>query len=202
MQDKQYFEYGDEELNYLKEKDALLAELIEQKGFIKREVIPNLYEALINSILGQQISSKALETVWNRFLDRFSPLTPEHIAEFTQEELQTCGISFRKAGYICEATRRIVSGELDLESLPAKTDEEVIAELVKLPGIGEWTAQMLLIFSMERKNVLSIGDLGIQRGICNLYHHRKLTPKLYEKYKKRFSPYATIASFYLWEIKE
>lgn len=200
MDEKKYFIYGKEELEFLKEKDQKLGELIEQTGFIKREIIPDLYEALINSILGQQISSKALETVWGRFRDKFPVITPDYIVKCEPEEIKDCGTSLRKAQYILEITKRITEGELDLSGLKEMSDEAVIKELIKLPGIGAWTAQMLMIFSMQRKNILSQGDLGIQKGICMLYHHRKLTPALYEKYKKRFSPYATIASFYLWEL--
>lgn len=193
-----YFSYGEKEMQYLKKKDPVLGAVIDELGILKRAVIPDLYEALLNSIAGQQISSKALDTVWGRIQEKFAPLTPAHLAEISEEELQGCGISMRKAHYMKEITDRILDGSLNLSALAKMSDEQVTDVLIKLPGIGVWTAEMLLIFSMQRPNVLSYGDLAIQRGMRMVYHHKNITPALFKKYKKRYTPYATVAGFYLW----
>ncbi|OOM70586.1 DNA-3-methyladenine glycosylase [Clostridium puniceum] len=200
MNKKLYFSYGEKEIAHLKAKDPLLGNIIDSIGEVNRPIIPDLFEALINSILGQQISTKAADTVWERFLTFFSPVSPIHISSFSAEELQTCGITLRKAGYIKEISTRIANGTFDLQELKMLPDEEVCTRLCKLPGIGIWTAEMLMLHSMQRQNILSFGDLAIVRGLRMLYHHREITPKLFAKYKRRYSPHASVASIYLWAI--
>lgn len=197
---KQYFKYGETEIEFLKQKDPKLGQAIDEIGHIKREVIPDLFMALVNAIVGQQISTKAQVTVWNRMLEQFSPITPEHFGSITAEELQTCGISMRKAVYIKDITQAVLEGDLDLNILHTMTDDEVCKQLTQLKGIGNWTAEMLMTFSMQRSNIISWDDLAIHRGLRMLYRHRKITHQLFAKYKRRYSPYATVASLYLWAI--
>lgn len=200
MSETAYFEYGKKEIEYLKSKDKILAAAIDKIGYIKREVTPDLFMALINSIVGQQISTKAHITIWGRIHERFKPITAERILAIPDEELQSCGVSFRKVSYIKEIAREVVEGSLDLEKLKEQPDGDVCKRLVQIKGIGVWTAEMLMTFSMQRPNVMSIDDLAIIRGLRILYHHRAITPKLFGKYKRRYAPYATVASLYLWAI--
>lgn len=194
------FQYGEEALHYLKQKDSRLAAVIEQIGPIHRQIRPNVFSALIHSIVGQQISSKAQETVWGRLESHFSEITPESVLACPMETLQNFGITFKKALYIQKAAQSIESKQLDLTALCHMTDAEICQRLMALDGIGQWTAEMLLLFSMQRPNILSYGDLAIQRGLRMVYHHRKITPALYQKYKRRYSPWGSVASFYLWEV--
>lgn len=194
------FIYGEKEIEFLKKSDPVLAKIIEEVGPIKRTIIPDLFTALVNSIVGQQISSKAMETVWGRFEERFPQITPETINNATLEEIQQCGMSIRKATYIKEAAAKIVSGELDIDELYTLSDEEVIEKLSTLHGVGIWTAEMIMIFCMQRPNIMSWGDLAIQRGLRMLYRYRKIDKKLFQKYKRRFTPYASVASLYLWAV--
>lgn len=196
----EYFEYSDIEIEYLKSRDPVLKQVIEQIGIIKRAVIPDLFAALVNSIVGQQISTKAHQTIWQRINNSFSPITPANFKSLSAEELQKCGITTKKAHYIKEITRRIISDQLDLERLADLSNEEVIEQLCGLPGIGRWTAEMILIFSLQRKDIISYSDLAILRGMRMVYHHRRITPQLFTKYKRRYGPYATIASLYLWAV--
>lgn len=200
MRECQYFSYGDTEVEYLKARDPKLAEVIDQVGHVNRQVIPDLFQALVNSIVGQQISTKAQETIWRRIEERFDPITPGRMAAVPAEELQSCGISLRKAGYIRGIADRMMDGTLDLELLQTLPDDQVCKALDALPGIGVWTAEMLMIFSMQRPDILSFGDLGIQRGLRMVYHHRNITPELFQKYRRRYSPYGTTASLYLWAV--
>ncbi len=96
--------------------------------------------------------------------------------------------------------KKVNDGEFDLEAIWNKTDEEAIHELDKLKGIGVWTAEMILLFCMQRPNVFSFDDLAIQRGLRMVYHHRKIDRKLFEKYRRRFSPYCSVASLYFWAV--
>lgn len=197
---RSYFVYGTTEVDYLTSRDRKLGAAIERIGPIQRAVNPNLYSALVNSIVGQQISTKAQATIWQRMQDRFKPFEPETLGVLPVEELQSCGISTRKATYIKEMTEAVLARQLDLEALQTMSDKEVCTELTKLRGIGIWTAEMLLTFSLQRPDIVSYGDLAILRGMRMLYRHRQITPQLFNKYRKRYSPYGTVASLYLWAV--
>lgn len=194
------FKYGEKEINYLKKKDKRLSEAIDRIGKIERRVIPDLFEALISSIVSQQISNKAAETVWKRLIDLICEIRPETIIAEDVNNIQKCGMSFRKASYIKNIAESVYSGELNIDELNYMSDEEVIKKLTSLNGIGVWTAEMLMIFSMERPDIVSWGDLAIKRGICRLYNHKELTKTQFERYKKRYSPYGSVASLYLWAL--
>jgi len=194
------FKYGQTEIDYLKKRDKILGKAIDEIGMIKREVIPDLFTALISNIIGQQISSKAASTVWNRMQEHFIEITPEAIVQATNEEIQQCGISARKADYIKGVAQAVVQGHLNLSELQTLPDNEVIKRLTSLKGVGVWTAEMMLIFSMQRPDVVSWGDLGIKRGMMKLYGLEELTREQFEKYRKRYSPYGSVASLYLWAM--
>lgn len=127
-------------------------------------------------------------------------MTPEAIDHASVEDIQSVGISFRKAGYMKDFTRKVVSGEFDLAAVEHMSDEEAIEVLSSLKGIGVWTAEMLLLFCLERPDVLSFGDLAVLRGMRMVYHHRKIDRKLFEKYRRRLSPYGSVASLYFWAV--
>ena len=194
------FYYDEEAIRYLKAKDPILADIIDRIGPIERPIDADLFSALVNNIVGQQISMKAQETVWKRMLAAFGAITPENLFRASVEEIQQCGLSTRKATYIREAAEKVLSGEFDLEELKDMSDEAVLAELSQLRGIGKWTAEMLLIFSMGRQDVLSWDDLAIHRGLRMVYHHRNITNQLFQNSKRRYAPYGSIASLYLWEV--
>ena len=196
----EYFQYGEKELSYLKQRDKRLSEIIDKVGWVKRRVIPNLFAALVHSIVGQQISTKAHETIWQRIQSSLGEITPQRVTSLTDEELQRFGISFKKVTYIKRAATKILNGEFDIHGLYDKTDEEVIECLSKLDGIGIWSAEMLMLFSMQRPDILSYSDLAIQRGLRMVYHHRDITRNLFEKYRRRYSPYNSVASLYLWAV--
>lgn len=195
-----YFQYGETEIAHLKRRDKRLAEVIDKIGRVKRQVIPDLFTALVHCIVGQQISTKAHETIWQKMQAAFGNITPKAIDTLSLEELQSFGITFKKAAYIQLAAHKILTGEFDIHALYSMTDEEVCTRLSELDGIGVWTAEMLMLHSMQRPNILSYGDLAILRGLRMIYHHRKIDRKLFEKYRKRFTPYGSVASLYLWAV--
>ena len=195
-----FFQYGDKEINYLKRKDKKLAWAIEQIGHIERRLDADLFASVVRHIVGQQISSKAQATVWARLEASLSVVTPASVHAASPEELQSLGMSLRKAEYIKDFASKIVSGEFALQAVEQLSDEEAIAALSSLKGIGRWTAEMILLFCLQRPDILSYDDLAIQRGLRMLYHHRKITRELFAKYKKRYSPYGSTAALYLWAI--
>lgn len=180
-----------------------LAALIERMGNIKRPLTPDLFTALVKNIIEQQISVSAAITVHQRLLNLCEGIyTPERIAILTEQEIQQCGMTMRKAGYIIGIANSVISGQLDLNKIPSMQDKEVIDTLIQLKGIGIWTAEMLLISSLNRPDILSWGDLAIQRGIMRLYHHKTLDKARFERYRKRYSPYGSTASLYLWALSK
>lgn len=194
------FEHGQKEIDYLKSKDKKLSAAIDKIGIIERKVTPDPFEALISSVVGQQISSKAAVTVWNRLVELLGSITPKSISQADVSKIQVCGMSQRKAGYIKGIAEAAISGEVDFNLLHTMADEEIIKKLSSLHGVGEWTAEMLLIFSLNRPNVVSYKDLAIRRGMMNLYGLKELPKEKFEKYKKRYSPYGSVASLYLWAL--
>lgn len=195
-----YFEYGAKETDYLKSKDKKLAEVIDEIGHIERPVDEDLFSAVVHHIIGQQISTKAQQSIWKKVNDGLGEITADTLLSCGRERLQKFGITFKKADYILDFAEKVKKGTFDLEKISHMSDSDVIAELSSLKGIGVWTAEMLLLFCLQRPNVFSYGDLAILRGIRMVYHHRKVSRELFEKYRRRFSPYCSVASLYLWAV--
>lgn len=195
-----YFEYGETEIEYLKQKDKKLAEVIDTLGMIERTVDTDLFSSVVHHIIGQQISMKAQATIWQRMQDDLGVINAETILEAGIPKLQAYGMTFRKAEYLTDFAEKIKSEEFDLDAVWQMSDQEAIEALSSLKGIGVWTAEMILLFCMQRLNVFSYGDLAILRGLRMVYHHRKIDKKLFEKYRRRFSPYCSVASLYLWAV--
>ena len=195
-----HFEYGEKEISYLKSKDAKLAEVIDTLGFVEREIDTDLFSAVVHHIIGQQISTKAQATIWQRMQDALGQVNAETILSAGVSNLQALGISFRKAEYITDFARKVHTGEFDIEAVSQMSDTDAISALSSLKGIGVWTAEMILLFCMQRPDIFSYDDLAIQRGLRMIYHHRRIDRKLFERYRRRYSPYGSVASIYLWQI--
>lgn len=195
-----YFKYGEKEISYLKNKDKKLAEVIEKVGLIERETEPEIFSALVHHIVGQQISTKAQATIWERIKNSFGSVTPERVLNTSVDEIRSFGISLRKVEYIKDFAEKVHTGEFDIEAAEKMEDDELIKYLTTLKGVGVWTAEMILLFCLQRPNVFSFDDLAIKRGLRMVYHHRKIDRKLFEKYRRRFSPYCSVASLYLWAV--
>ena len=194
------FEYGEQELDYLRRKDKRLCEVIDRIGHIDRAVDTDLFSSVVHHIIGQQISTRAQATIWQRIQDTLGAVNAETILSAGVPKLQSLGMTFRKAEYITDFAAKVHSGAFDLEGIWQRSDEEAIRELSTLKGIGVWTAEMILLFCMQRPNIFSYDDLAIQRGLRMVYHHRKIDRKLFEKYRRRFHPYCSVTSLYLWAV--
>ena len=195
----QYFQYGEQELAYLRKKDRKLSDAIDHIGIIRRRVNPNLFSALVESIIGQQISSKGADTVCRK-LHELSGIDARKLHNLSIEEIQACGMSMRKAGYIKGIAEAAVTKAIDFDALPSQSDGEIIETLTAVKGIGLWTVEMLLIFSLMRPDIVSYGDLAIRRGMMRLYGHKELPKERFMRYARRYSPYGSVASLYLWEM--
>lgn len=195
----EYFKYGNKEKEYLSERDIVMKALIEKHGHIDRVVNPDPFSALVGSVISQQISTKAAETVERRLVQRTGGLSANKLDALSLEEIQECGLSFRKAGYIKGIVDAAIKGVVDFNALKVLPDEEIIRSLVGLKGVGRWTAEMMLIFSFGRKDVLSFDDLGIRRGLERAYGLEEVRKEHHPHFRELFSPYGTVASLYLWE---
>ena len=195
-----YFAYGETELSYLRQKDKRLGEVIDRIGHIDRAVDPDLFSSVVHHIIGQQISTKAQETIWRRCRDALGAVNAGTIRAAGVPGLQSLGMTFRKAEYITDFAEKVHTGAFDPDAVEHMSDEDAIRALSSLKGIGVWTAEMILLFCLQRPDIFSFDDLAIQRGLRMVYHHRKIDRKLFEKYRRRFSPYCSVASLYLWEV--
>lgn len=194
------FEYGSKETEYLRSRDERLREVIDRVGRIDRSVDGDLFSSVVHHIIGQQISTKAQATIWNRMRERYGAFDAEQIASADIGALQSLGITFRKAEYIRDFAQKVHGGEFDIDAVKNMPDEAAVKELSSLKGIGVWTAEMILLFCLQRPDVFSFDDLAIHRGLRMVYRHRKIDRKLFEKYRRRFSPYCSVASLYLWAV--
>ena len=195
-----YFEYGEAELSYLRKKDKRLGEVIDRVGRVYRTVDTDLFSAVVHHIVGQQISTKAQATVWQRLRDALGSVSAETVLAAGVPQLQSLGMTFRKAEYITDFAEKVHDGEFDIFAVEHMSDEDAIRELSSLKGIGVWTAEMILLFCLQRPDIFSFDDLAIQRGLRMVYHHRNIDRRLFEKYRRRFHPYCSVASLYLWAV--
>ena len=194
------FAYGETELAWLRKKDKRLGEVIDRIGHVDRAVDPDLFSSVIHHIIGQQISMKAQATIWQRMQDALGAVSAETILAAGVPELQSLGMTFRKAEYITDFTEKIRSGAFNLESVKYMSDADAIRALSSLKGIGVWTAEMILLFCLQRPDIFSYDDLAIRRGLRMVYRHRRIDRALFERYRRRFHPYGSVASLYLWAV--
>ena len=198
----EYLEFNDLEKNILKSKDKKLAACMDSMPFPYRERFTDLFYALVDAIVSQQISTAAKETILRRLQARLSPVTAEGIWALSPQELAATGMGPKKAAWLRSAAEEVLSGRLDLEGLKQLPDSQVVERLTQLPGVGRYTAEMMLIFALGRQDVFCAQDLGIKKGLMKLYGHQQLTSELFAQYKKRFSPFGTLASLYLWQLAQ
>ena len=194
------FRYGDKEISYLKSRDKKLASVMDAVGHIERATDDDLFSSIAHHIVGQQISNKALSAVWGRMQEGLGTVDAASVLDAGEERLHSFGMSYRKAAYITDLAHKVESGEFRLDALEKMGDEEAIAALTALSGVGIWTAEMILLFCLQRPDILSFGDYAIRRGLRMIYRHRAITKERFERYRRRFSPYGSVASLYLWAV--
>jgi DNA-3-methyladenine glycosylase II len=188
------------------EADPKLGRLITERGPIdpatdRRASRPDPYEALARAIVGQQLSTKAARSIWERVLALFEGKTPspKQLIAAEPQALRDAGLSWSKVAYVRDLAERVEDGELDLERLPQLADDEVIEELTAIKGVGRWTAEMFLIFHLSRPDVLSTGDLGIRRAAQLAYGLDELPGAAeLERMGEAWRPHRTLACLYLW----
>ena len=196
---------GAKALRVLRE-DPVMARLVDEHATLvrrdlRRERPGDAYGALLRSIVGQQLSTKAAATIYGRMLELFGghAPTPRQLLGADPDAIRAAGLSRPKIAYLRDLAVHVEEGTLELERLPELTDDEVMAQLTAIKGLGEWTAHMFLMFHLRRPDVLPVGDQGIRRAAQVQYRLRKLPDaKRLEKLAKPWRPYRTLACLFLW----
>lgn len=188
-------------IEYLSTKDEVMALIIKNVGDCRISKSRNYYKALVHSIMAQQISVKASQSIAKKFYKLIDDkLQPDNVLMYSIEELRTVGLSIQKATYIRDLSEKFALNENIYSHLGQFSDEEVIMKLTEVKGIGVWTAQMFLIFSLGRLDVLPLDDVGFQNAFQKYYKMKKRpSPKYLERMSKKWSPYRSVAVWYLWE---
>ncbi|MEQ6390993.1 DNA-3-methyladenine glycosylase 2 family protein [Bacillaceae bacterium S4-13-58] len=197
--EKYYYTYNHPHALHLSEVDPILKKLIEKVEVIDVPLRKDYYNSIVKQIIGQQLSLKAAHTITNRVLQLWGNFDPILLEQIDNDQLRNTGVSRPKISYIRDLTNKHINGEVDLKTIHLLKDEDVIERLTSVKGIGKWTAEMFLIFSLGRMNILSFGDVSIQNAIRWLYKLEKDQPLDLQPFYEKWSPYNTVASLYLWQ---
>jgi len=191
-------------VRHLKKSDPVLAAIIERVGPYRVTFREPTFQTLVRSIAFQQLNGKAARMIFDRLVVAAGgALTPESILALTPEQMRAVGLSRQKLSYIRDLAERTRSGEIDFARLPGMSDEEVIEHLTRVKGIGVWSAQMFLMFALQRPNVLPTADYGVRAAIRKNYRKRKLPDhKQIVKLARAWHPYCSVACWYLWRSGE
>ena len=188
------------EEEYLKSKSPEMKALIDLIGEVESFRFEDPFEGLISQIVYQSISFKAANKIWQRIYDNYAPFSPQKVLDIPFDQLREQGLTHSKTKYIQNIARAFLHQEINT-NFSELSDEFIMEDLQKIKGVGRWTAEMFLIFCLNRPNVMSYGDQAIRKGLEWLFDiDHKITKEEFAYYKELFSPYATTASMYLWEI--
>lgn len=192
-------EYWDRAKRALRRTDPVMGDIIGRYPRVHMVARGDAFLTLARAIAGQQISVKAAQSVWNRVLALVVDMTPERVLAQQRPSLRACGLSDRKVEYIADLARHFADGTVHVARWPQMGDEEVIAELVQVRGIGRWTAEMFLIFHELRPDVFPVDDLGVRKGVAVLYRRgAAMTPDEVRTFGERWRPWRSAATWYLW----
>ena len=192
-------DYWDRAKRALARKDPVMKDLMRARPGVHLVRRGEPFMTLARAICGQQISVKAAQSVWDRIVLCVGEVTPEKILLKPRPQLRACGLSDRKTEYIADLAQHFADGSIHVHRWPAMSDEEIIAELVQVRGIGRWTAEMFLIFNLLRPDVFPLDDLGLQKGIrASYFKGRKVSPGRMRKLGESWRPWRSVATWYLW----
>jgi DNA-3-methyladenine glycosylase II len=190
----------DSALTHLRAADPILAGILGRVGEYAMQYHEPTFRALVRSIVFQQLHGKAARAIFDRLLQKAGgEITPESILKLRPTQMRAIGLSKQKLTYIRDLARKTRDGLVEFEKFPEMSDEEVIAELTQVKGIGEWTAHMFLMFALRRPNILPVGDFGVRSAIRKAYGMKVMPkPRTMERIAKSWHPYRSVASWYLW----
>jgi DNA-3-methyladenine glycosylase II len=188
-------------LKHFDERDIVMASLIRQVGPFKLKRNRNYFQVLCKAIIGQQISIKAAESITHRFQNLFEGgrTTPEKLQGLPEKQLREVGLSGQKVKYMKDLSEKFIDGTVRPHRMAYQDNEEIIEQLISIYGVGRWTAEMFLIFSLNRLDILPVGDLGLRAGVQQIYNMRALPcPDKVRKLGNKWQPFATVGTWYIW----
>jgi DNA-3-methyladenine glycosylase II len=188
-------------------RDKKLAKIIDHVGEVKLKKRSDLYLHLLRAIVAQQLSTQAADTIWGRFIDLFEDQhpAPKPLLLMEPEKIRGAGLSYQKTGYLKNIAQFSMDKTLEYSKLKNKTDEELIEYLTEIKGVGRWTVEMILMFSLGRPDIMPVDDLGIQTAMKSLYRidlEGKLLKEKMLKLSEKWRPHRTVACVYLWRWKD
>lgn len=185
-------------IEYLIKKDNVFKMLFEKYGYAKYVKKSNIYETIVSNIIGQQLSNKVKQVIYNRFINLVKIVTPEIILETDSEDIRSCGISYSKIKYIKELSENILQNKINFQDLEHFSDDELIKFFCKIKGVGTWTAEMLSLFALGRENIISYDDVAIRNGIIKAKNYKTLSKQRFQQLKNKYAPYCSYASLYFY----
>lgn len=192
-------EYWSQAADDLSRHDPAMAELVERYAGVSLVSRGDAFGTLARSIVGQQISVKAADAVWGRFVAQIVEIVPARVIELGESGLEGCGLSRRKIEYLSNLAGHFASGQLDPSAWVQLGDEEIVGELTAVRGIGRWTAEMFLIFHQLRPDIFPLDDIGLQRAVCERYFAgEKQSRRVLAEFGERWRPWRSVATWYLW----
>ena len=195
-------EYGQKEMAYLSAKDPVMEQLIRHYGHRERGIEKPAFASLVQHIVGQMLSNKVAAVLNDRLYDMVGDFTPENIFSRTTAEIKSVGLSQRKAEYIMALAKGTADGTYQFDKLSSMTDAEVVQDLKKIPGVGQWTAEMIAEFTLGRLNIFSYGDAALRNGMMKAHGFKTLSKLRFERYYRKYSPYCSVASLYYYTVND
>lgn len=195
-------EYDEKEMVYISNKDPVMKMLVDHYGKLKMGKVTDVYTSLVFHIISQMLASSVSDTLIKRFLDLVDDVTPENVLRIGIEEIRECGISRKKAEYILELSNNVLEEKYDFSLLDPMSDDESVKYLQQIKGVGKWTAEMIVEFTMGRLNIFSYDDVALQNGIKKAHGFKTLSKTRFERLRKIYAPYCSIASLYYYAYND
>ena len=195
-------DYGQKEMDYLVGKDPVMAKLIAHYGHFERGAEETVFSSLVTHIVSQMLSNKVGAVLNGRLHALVGAYTPEHLLGQPCASIKGIGISQRKADYIIGLAKGAAEGRYDFDRLAGMTDAEVVAYLCQIPGVGKWTAEMIAEFTLGRLDIFSYGDAALRGGMVKAHGFKTLSKLRFERYRKKYTPYCSVASLYYYAVND
>lgn len=198
-----YLIVNEEIINYLKSKDEDFIHLQQKYGLIKLKLNTDIFDSIVFHIVGQMLSLKAANSIYKRLKKICGgEINPISLIELDREQIRECGIAYSKVDYIKEFAKNYNNNMYDFKELENMEDQQVIKYLMNIKGVGQWTAEMLAMFTFGRKNIFSYNDVALRNGIIKMKGFKTLSKKRFEGLRKKYSPYCSYAALYFYSIND
>lgn len=194
--------YDTKEMQYISDKHPLMKKLVEHYGKLQMGKVKDIYMSLVLHIISQMLANSVSEVLIKRFLNLAGEITPENVLRVGKEAIRECGISLKKAEYILDLSNSVVEEVYDFSSLESMGDDEAVKYLMQIKGVGKWTAEMIVEFTMGRLNVFSYDDVALQNGIKKAHGFKTLSKNRFERLRKLYAPYCSVASVYYYAYND